>query len=979
MFKFLESMFDSNEKQIKKMQPIIDEINKLEPEFQALTDNELKNKTQEFRSYITDKTVEERKALDDINNEIEVLNEKLKTLESLEAREELSEEIRDAQNSADNAEKKLIEAERKILDELLPRAFAAVREASRRTLGLRHYDVQLIGGIALHHGTIAEMRTGEGKTLVATLALYLNCLSGRGVHLVTVNDYLARRDPYWMGPLYDALGVTVASIYPMQSTDEHTPARLYDPDYTSDDPKNPGPHFRPVKRAEAYMADITYGTSAEFGFDYLRDNMAQDVKQLVQRSLYYAVVDEVDNLLIDEARTPLIISGPDKESSQKYQTFARLVRSLKGRHKTPDEDVQKSMLGTRGDNEDEDVDYVVDEKGGTVEPTNSGYAHVEELLKREGLIQGESLYDLANTDLMRHLRNALNAKELFKKDVEYIVKDGEIVIVDALTGRLMLGRRYSEGLHQAIEAKEGVKVQNESKTYATVTIQNYFRMYSKLSGMTGTAETEAEEFNKIYNLDVLVIPTNKPIQREDLTDYIFVDQKAKYNALLKEIAEIHKTGRPILIGTVSIEKNEEFHKMLEKKGLRHNLLNAKNHLKEAEIIAKAGEKGAITLATNMAGRGVDIILGGKTPEKEEGETDAAFQKRMDEWQKKHDEVISLGGLYVLGTERHEARRIDNQLRGRAGRQGDPGTSRFFVALDDDIMRKFGGERVQGIMERAGFDENSPIENGMISKSIENAQIRVEGYHFDMRKHIVEYDDVINKQREIIYDERRKVLKGFNLRSNVLDMVEQTINDVVKSGFDYEKNEVPSLKSIADRMNNILGKNGTVTEEELAALSNEETIKEYLNKKARDIYAEREKDLPAEVMRIVERQVMIKTIDQLWIDHLTAIDYLRQGIGMSAVAQKDPLVTYKKMAGEMFEELTNGIRETVAENILRINIVINDGTQQNTPPPAQMKAMQSPMKQVMPDTQKVASDFKKAGRNDPCPCGSGKKYKYCHGR
>ena len=664
MFKWLGILVDSNEKELKRLQPIVDEINGLEPEFKRLTDAELRTKTDEFKA-------------------------RLKAGSSL--------------------------------DELLPEAFAAVREAAKRTIGQRHFDVQLMGGIVLHQGKIAEMKTGEGKTLVATLSLYLNSLTGKGCHLVTVNDYLARRDPYWMAPVYHALGVSVASSYPQQAPDERAPSRLYDPSFDSEEKR--WHHFRPISRREAYEADITYGTSSEFGFDYLRDNMVVDPSQRVQRPLNYAIVDEVDNLLIDEARTPLIISAPDAEATQRYQIFTRLAPRLeRGR------------------------DYEIKEKERSIELTDAGYANVERMLKREGLLKSASLYDPGNADLMRHLRNALNAKELYKRDRQYMVtKDREVVIVDEFTGRLMLGRRYSDGLHQAIEAKEHVKVQQETRTFATITVQNYFRMYDKLAGMTGTAVTEAEEFYKIYKLEVVVIPTNKPMIRIDHPDQIYKDEKAKFRAVVHEVEQLSKGGQPVLIGTVSIEKSEELSEQLKRKGITSQVLNAKHHEKEAGIIAQAGRPGAVTVATNMAGRGVDIILGGNPEGRDE-----------EEWQQEHEKIVGLGGFHIIGTERHEARRIDNQLRGRAGRQGDPGSSRFYVSLEDDVMRRFGGDRIKGFMELVGMGEDTPIENRLVNRSIESAQSKVEGYHFDIRKQLVEYDDVVNKQRELIYGERKKI-------------------------------------------------------------------------------------------------------------------------------------------------------------------------------------------------------------------------------
>jgi len=699
MFKnLLSKLGDSNEKQLKRLQPIVEQINGLEPDIEKLSDDELCAKTDELKGRLKDGAS---------------------------------------------------------LDELLPEAFAAVREAARRTIGQRHYDVQLVGGIVLHQGKIAEMKTGEGKTLVATLPLYLNALAGKGCHLVTVNDYLARRDPYWMGPVYHALGMSVASIYPQQTGGEHTPALLYDPEHDSGDKR--WPHFRPVPRREAYGADIVYGTCAEFGFDYLRDNMAVDLSRCVQGELGYAIVDEVDNLLIDEARTPLIISGQAEESGQRYQIFARLVPRLR-----------------------QDEDYTVDEKSRAVNLTDAGVVHVQNMLDREGLMKSPNLYDPVNYALTRYLDSALKAHVLFRRDRNYVVKDGQVIIVDEFTGRLMVGRRYSEGLHQAIEAKEHVKVQRESRTFATITIQNYFRMYAKLSGMTGTALTEAEEFHRIYSLEVMEIPTHKPMIRKDHPDRIYKDKKAKFKAVANEIEEYHKQGRPVLVGTVSIENSEYLSDKLKKKGIKHEILNAKEHVREGDIIAQAGREGAVTVATNMAGRGVDIVLGGSRDGQDDGQ-----------WQKDHDKVLQLGGLHIVGTERHEARRIDNQLRGRAGRQGDPGSSRFYVSLEDEVVRRFGGDRFKGLMEWAGLDEDTPIESRIVNRTIEGAQVRVEGYHFDMRKHLVEYDDVVNQHRKIIYDERRKILEGADLKGNILSMIKEEMGDVVAAhipderGFDMD--------------------------------------------------------------------------------------------------------------------------------------------------------------------------------------------------
>jgi preprotein translocase subunit SecA len=886
MFKLFGGSTDSNEKVLRRLQPVVDKINALEPDFRKLNDEELRAKTGEFK-------------------------ERSKAGETL--------------------------------DDLLPEAFAAVREAAWRTIGKRHFDVQLMGGIVLHQGKIAEMKTGEGKTLVATLPLYLNSLTGEGCHLVTVNDYLARRDPYWMGPVFHALGVSVASIYPMQKMDEHTPSLLFDPDFDSGIENDAWRHFRPITRREAYQADITYGTSAEFGFDYLRDNMAIDTARYVQRPLNYAIVDEVDNLLIDEARTPLIISAPDMEAGQKYQIFARLIQRL-----TPE------------------VDYEVKLKERIAELTDEGFAKMESLIAREGLLQSAGLYDPENADLMRHIRNALNAREFYKRDHQYVVKDGEVIIVDEFTGRMMPGRRYSEGLHQAIEAKEGVKIQQESRTYATITIQNYFRMYQKLAGMTGTAVTEAEEFHKIYNLEVVVIPTNEPLVREDFPDRIYKDIESKFRAVVREVEEVKKTGRPVLIGTVSIEKSEYLSEMLKRKGIKHEVLNAKQHEKEANIIARAGEPGAVTVATNMAGRGVDILLGGREP-------DPTNQKEWQEWKARHDKVVELGGLHVVGTERHEARRIDNQLRGRAGRQGDPGSSRFFVSLEDDIMKRFGGDRIKGLMNTLGMDEDTPIENKLISRSIENAQVRVEGYHFDIRKHLVEYDDVINKQREIIYGERRKIIGGADLKANILAMVEKEINNIVDAhcnGYDMEE----AAASVINEVGAIMPLDSGISAETLSTLSAEE-IRDKLISYSKELYDSKEAEIGPENMRLLERLLMLRTIDTAWIEHLTAMEYMRQGIGLQAMAQRDPLVAYKRQSREMFDDLMSSIQNGVVRSIYKVTI------RKGAPPPRPVNVMaKATGEDKGGNTQKSPGTKRKTvGRNDPCPCGSGKKFKKCCGK
>jgi len=879
-FKWLGSLTDSNEKELKRLQPIVDQINKLEPEFEKLSDAELRAKTDEFKARI------------------------------------------EAGSS---------------LDELLPEAFAAVREAAKRTIGQRHFDVQLMGGITLHQGKIAEMKTGEGKTLVATLPLYLNSLTGQGCHLVTVNDYLARRDPYWMGPIYHALGVSVASIYPQQTPDEHQPSRLYDPDYDSGDSR--WHHFRSISRKQAYEADITYGTSSEFGFDYLRDNMVMELSQCVQHTLNYAIVDEVDNLLIDEARTPLIISAPDVAAGQLYQIFARLVLRLRSGQ-----------------------DYEVTEKERSVEPTESGYANVENLLKREGLLKSASLYDPSNVNLMHHLRNALSAKELYKKDRDYVVKDGQVIIVDEFTGRLMFGRRYSEGLHQAIEAKEGVRVQQESRTFATITIQNYFRMYHKLSGMTGTAITEAEEFHKIYNLEVVVIPTHKPMIREDFPDQIYKDEKAKFRAVVREIEQLYRESRPVLIGTVSIEKSEYLSDLLKRRGIPHQVLNAKYHEKEAGIVARAGEPGGVTVATNMAGRGIDIVLGGSL----DGQGEA-------EWQEKHNKVVELGGLHIVGTERHEARRIDNQLRGRAGRQGDPGSSRFSVSLEDDVVRRFGGDRIKGFMEWVGMDEDTPIENKLVNRSIESAQVRVEGYHFDMRKHLVEYDDVVNKQRELIYNERRKILGGADLKANILSMIKEEIRSMVAAHIVDEHGIGWDIDGLMADVATIFPLPPTFKADTLFQMKPKQ-IEDKLIELADAVYEEREKELGAENMRVLERLVMLRIMDNLWVEHLTAMENMRLQAGWQTLRQTRAVDAYKREGYQQFQTLLDTIQHDVVHTIYHVSIV-----QREAPAQAPSAMAQAAGRGGGSNMRRQRVGGRKIGRNEPCPCGSGKKYKHCCGR
>lgn len=831
MFEILKNFLDDNAKEIKKLSKYVDEINELEPGMKALSDEALRAKTDAFRD-------------------------------------------------------RLQQGEQ--LDDLLPEAFAVVREASVRTLGMRHFDVQLIGGMVLHQGRIAEMKTGEGKTLVATLAAYLNALEGKGVHVVTVNDYLAGRDAKWMGQIYEFLGLKVGVI--VHGLDA-------------------------AERREAYAADITYGTNNEFGFDYLRDNMALSKESLVQRELNYAIVDEVDSILIDEARTPLIISGQADKPTELYYTVAKIMPRLKA-----------------------EEDYSVDEKANVVTLTEEGITKVEKML---GV---SNLYDDENIELSHHVNQALRAHVLMKRDRDYVVKDGQVIIVDEFTGRMMFGRRFSEGLHQAIEAKEGVKIERESQTLATITFQNYFRMYNKLAGMTGTAATEEQEFRKIYKLSVIEIPTNEPMIRVDYPDIVYRTEKGKFEAVVNEIAERHSKGQPVLVGTVSIEKSEMLSNMLKKRGIPHQVLNAKYHEKEAEIVAQAGQKGTVTIATNMAGRGTDIVLG-------EGVTD-------------------LGGLHIIGTERHESRRIDNQLRGRSGRQGDPGSSRFYVSLEDDLMRLFGADNIVGLLDKVGMDDSMPIEHSMVSRSIENAQKRVENKNFDIRKHILEYDDVMNQQREVIYDQRRQVLEGENLKDNIIEMIKTLVDHTMEiyagsSPFPEDWD----LNSMLDYCRQLFLPETSLTPEQLLTMSKEEVSDAILNASL-EYYDKREEMLGTEVMRQVERFVMLKVVDQKWMDHLDAMDQLRQGIGLRAYGQQDPLVQYKFEGYQMFNDMIAAIQEDTVRLVLRANVV-------QEPRETPRNIIENKYSEESAKKQPVRSS--KIGRNDLCPCGSGKKYKKCCGR
>jgi len=890
MLNALKNLFDDNAREIKRLQRTVDLINEYEPEMRTLTDSQLRAKTWEFR-------------------------------DRLEGGE--------------------------TLDDILPEAFAVAREAAVRVLGMRPFDVQLMGGIVLHQGRIAEMKTGEGKTLVATMPAYLNALSGYGVHIVTVNDYLARRDSEWMGGIFRFLGLKVGLIV----------------------------HDLPVEeRQQAYAADVTYGTNNEFGFDYLRDNMVLDASEMVQRELNYAIVDEVDSILIDEARTPLIISGQAEKPTELYYRIARVIPRLQ-----------------------REVDYQVDEKLHTVALTEAGTHKVEKLL---GI---DNLSDESNLEIAHHVYAGLRAHALMKRDRDYVVKDGKVIIVDEFTGRLMFGRRFSEGLHQAIEAKEGVKIERESQTLATITFQNYFRMYKKLAGMTGTAATEEEEFRKIYGLDVVVIPTHKPMIRVDHPDVVYRTEEGKFKAVIEEIAECHKRGQPVLVGTISIEKSEILSRMLKKQGIPHQVLNAKYHEQEAKIIAQAGRLGMVTIATNMAGRGTDIVLGGN-PEylaKEEllrqgyppevvaeaGEYGAPSSPEVAQAREKyrelvlrfkketdaeHEKVVALGGLHIIGTERHESRRIDNQLRGRAGRQGDPGSSRFYVSLEDDLMRLFGSDNIMGIMDKLGMDDSIPVEHSLVSRSIEAAQKKVESRNFDMRKHVLEYDDVMNQQREVIYAQRRRVLLGEDLQDSIREMIEKVISNLVTRYTSEGKYpEDWDLQGLIVASEQIFLRPGVLDVEELVALGSRDAIRERLLEEAEAHLQAREEELGAETLRDLERFILLRLVDTKWMDHLDAMDQLRQGIGLRAYGNADPLVEYKFEAYNMFQEMIDSIQEDVIRYLYRVSlvpvreerrprqVVENRGEEEQRPQPVRVQ--------------------QQVGRNDPCPCGSGKKYKRCCGR
>ncbi|NJD68023.1 MAG: preprotein translocase subunit SecA [Candidatus Methylomirabilota bacterium] len=929
-----------NERELKRIRPMVTAINELEPAMKALSDDDLRGKTTEFRERI---------------------------------------------------------AHGATIDELLVEAFAVVREAGHRVLNMRHFDVQMLGGIVLHEGKIAEMATGEGKTLVATLPVYLNALEGKGVHVVTVNDYLAKRDSQWMGGIYRFLGLSVGLIQ-----------------HDMDD----------AARKRSYGADVTYGTNNEYGFDYLRDNMKFSAADFAQRDLHYAIVDEVDSILIDEARTPLIISGPAEESTEKYYQIDRIIPRLKQGATIVGGKMYEAEAQTSGD-------YVVDEKAKSVALTENGVAKVE------GLLGVKNLYDPAHMDLVHHVQQALRAHVLFKRDVDYVVKDGEVVIVDEFTGRLMSGRRWSDGLHQAVEAKERVKIERENQTLATITFQNYFRMYQKLAGMTGTADTEAAEFAQIYNLDVMVIPTNRSMVRTNHPDVIYKSTAEKYDAVVEEIAESYNTGRPVLVGTTSIEKNERLSGLLKRKGIPHQVLNAKHHEREAEIVAQAGRLKSVTIATNMAGRGTDILLGGNpkflaAELLRRGETidDAVDPQTLAdtleevrqmqhyglldlsvnveeyagalaavrrETEAEHRQVVALGGLHIIGTERHEARRIDNQLRGRAGRQGDPGSSRFYLALEDDLLRLFGSDRISGIMEKLGMEEGEPIEHSMVTRAIETAQKRVEAHNFEIRKHLLEYDDVMNTQRKIIYAERRKILEGEGLQDTLAEMRDEVIEGLLSLHADAETYpEQWDLAGLTEAIKRQFDLEVSWPPEEIASMT-VASLRESLEERVLKTYEEREAKFGSELMRYLERMVMLQVVDGQWKDHLLAMDHLKEGIGLRGYGQKDPLVEYKREGFQMFEVMVDRIKEQTIEYLYRVQVAPaealafagaheapaaagGDGDSDHPlhPQPAPQPKPAERSLRPAAATAPIKVVGKKIGRNDPCPCGSGQKYKKCCG-
>ncbi len=881
-----------NERELKRLWPVVSKVNDLEETISKLSDEALRQKTSEFRKRLN------------------------------------------IPETGDLPETMDLKALSEGLDAIMPEAFAVVREASRRVLGMRHFDVQILGGAVLHEGKIAEMKTGEGKTLVATLPVYLNALTRRGVHVVTVNDYLAGRDSEWMGRLYRFLGLTVGII-------QHDEAD--------------------TDRQAAYNADVTYGTNNEYGFDYLRDNMKFDPKQFVQRKHYFAIIDEVDSILIDEARTPLIISGPAENSTELYYRVNQIIPHLK-----------------------KEEDYTIEEKTKTATLTEEGNAKVEKLL---GI---ENLYDLSNISLVHHVSQALKAHVLFRRDVDYVVKDGEVIIVDEFTGRMMPGRRWSDGLHQATEAKEGVKIANENQTLASITFQNYFRHYEKLGGMTGTADTEAAEFQKIYNLEVIVLPTNRPLTRINEADVIYRTEKEKFNAIVEQIIEYHKIGRPVLVGTISIEKSEQIGALLKRNGVPHSVLNAKYHEKEADIISQAGRKGAVTIATNMAGRGTDILLGGNAdflfkqyehqhPDATPEALEAARLRIDQEIEAERQEVLELGGLHIIGTERHESRRVDNQLRGRAGRQGDPGSSRFYLSLEDDLLRIFGSEKISNLMSRMGMEEGIPIEHGMVTKAIENAQKRVEGHNFDIRKQLLEYDDVMNKQRMVIYDRRRDVLSRDEISEDIQEMIEEEVDELLDIHCPEESySEAWNEEGLSE---GLLHQFGLALEKEVFNFSTtgREALREEIMERVRTLYAKRHATIGTELVHTLEKQIFLRMIDTQWKDHLLAMDSLKEGIGLRGYGQKEPLSEYKKEGFDMFAGMIDRIKRDTVEHLFHVQVVNEEEKVEQLASVFQKTQSMQMNRGELPAKKTIHREEKKVGRNDPCSCGSGKKHKKCCGK
>jgi preprotein translocase subunit SecA len=927
--RLLSKIFGSrNERVLKRLQRAIAQINQLEPAFSKLSDAELRGNTDEFRQRIAD-----------------------------------DEDPRS----------------------LLAEAFATVREAARRVLDMRHFDVQLVGGMVLDDGKIAEMRTGEGKTLVATLPVYLNALSGRGVHLVTVNDYLARRDAEWMGRIYHLLGMSVGVINSSGGRGPDTSSYVYDPSY-GEESEGSYRHLRPVTRREAYAADVTYGTNNEFGFDYLRDNMAFGLEEKVQRPLYYAIVDEVDSILIDEARTPLIISGPTDDNSELYVRMNALIPKL-----------------IRQEEEEGPGDYSLDEKARQAYLTDEGHQHIEDLLVESGILrENESLYDASNISLMHHLNAALRAHTLFQKDVDYIVRDGQVIIVDEFTGRTMPGRRWSEGLHQAVEAKEGVAIQNENQTLASITFQNYFRLYEKLAGMTGTADTEAYEFQQIYGLEVVVIPTHKPMIRDDFGDLVYLSAREKFDAIIEDIRSCTQRQQPVLVGTTSIETSEYLARLLLKDQIMHQVLNAKHHEREAQIVAQAGMPGAVTIATNMAGRGTDIVLGGSLDAELAVHGDSldevSAQRIRKEWDKRHRQVVEAGGLHIIGTERHESRRVDNQLRGRSGRQGDPGSSRFYLSLEDNLMRIFASERVSTIMQKLGMEEGEAIEHPWVTKAIENAQRKVEARNFDIRKQLLQYDDVANDQRKVIYQQRSELMDVADVSESIReirsDVVNQLIDGYIAPRSLEEQWDVPGLVDALEREYGLHLdiQHWLDTDESL----HEETLRERILAEMGRIYEDKEPVVGVEVMRHLEKEVMLRVLDGYWKEHLAAMDYLRQGIHLRGYAQKDPKQEYKREAFGLFSQMLDNIKYEVIRILTRIqvrteaDVEVMEEQRRAAEASSRVRyqhANVSALGADLPEGEGGAPspqipyvrDGRKIGRNEPCPCGSGKKYKQCHGK